>query len=303
MVEFASIAGVKWGIKMNHDQIDIFNNKVQGLMDPVKRKELGAHFTTSNIVNKIIGPLFLDALKEELARARHDFELIMFIVKLGSIVVLDPACGAGSILAITYFEMRDLYDQAVERLGDKSQLKHLPKLSIKQFYGIEYDHSIFMFCQDVMMEAECSNSKDNLRIFHGNSARMDWSELIPDDVPFVYVIGNPPYAGSRQRNKEQREDMGIALKDIRLHRSLDYAAIWLYKAAQYVAKHNWKAAFITTNSVCQGQQAPVLWPPIFDSGVEIGFAWPEVEWESDAPGKAAVTCSIIGLRRKVRAHG
>jgi len=295
---------------------DIFGSMFQAVVRPGDRTGLGQHYTSVPNIMKTIEPLFLDDLKEEFDNSYDDTQkLNKLLVRIGDIKFIDPACGSGNFLIITYKELRRLEHAILERQGDltgHTQSTLLgSRINIENFYGIEIDD----FAQEVavlslwlakhQMNLEFAEKfgidlpliplKEAGNIIQGNSARIDWNDVMPiSDDTEAYVIGNPPYLGGKGQSKEQKQDLKLAFEKYGNYKELDYIAIWFIKAAEY-AKRKTKISFVTTSSVNQGSQVEQLWPKIFILGLEIIFAYLPFTWSNNAKGKAGVSCSIIGL--------
>jgi hypothetical protein len=295
---------------------DIFGSMIQSVVDPAQRSHLGMHYTSVPNIMKVIRPLFLDELYKELARSKSDKKkLNELYTRLGKIRIFDPACGSGNFLIIAYKELR-LFEiqllQQLERLGKHPTF--LSQIQLSQFYGIEIDEFACEVAKLSLWIAEHQMNKVSERTFNKwapslplkeggtikcqNAARFDWEKVCPAEKDsIIYLISNPPYQGARKQSPEQKEDMCISLPNIGKRNNIDYISCWIYKAAQYVAQYNTKAALVSTNSVTQGMQVSALWPYIFMMGVEIGFAYKSFKWSNNAKNKAGVSCVIIGLRK------
>src|SRR5690606_8861619 len=229
----------------------------------------------------------------------------------------DPACGSGNFLIITYKELRKLEIQIIKQLIDlnKSQRKiYFTEISLTQFYGIEIksfahemailslwlaEHQMNQVFETELLDYGKSKPilplKEAGQIKQGNATRRDWNEVCPiSSTDEVYVIGNPPYYGSRKQNHEQKDDLKLVFgKD---YKSLDYVTAWFYKGANYIKDKNAKYAFVSTNSICQGLLVTLLWNRILNLNIEIDFAYPSFKWTNNAKGNAGVTVIIVGLR-------
>lgn len=229
--------------------------------------------------------------------------------KLKKIKVFDPACGSGNFLIIAYKELRAL-EMKILQAKKESALESEIKLS--QFYGIELDdfaHEVAILSlwltehQMNLKFAEifgaCNPSlplKDGGHIVHGNATRIDWGEVCPkEEDNEIYILGNPPYIGTRNQEKSHKDDMAYVFKGIKNYKNLDYIACWFYIASQYIQNINAKYAFVSTNSITQGDQVAVLWSNIFNKGLEISFAYQSFKWKNNAKNNAGVTVVIIGI--------
>lgn len=299
---------------------DIFGSMMQAVVTPNLRSELGMHYTSVPNIMKVIQPLFLNDLEEAFVEAYDNpKKLDELLIRISKIKFFDPACGSGNFLIITYKELRRLEIRIWERIIDITKLRILPfsNISISQFYGIEIDsfaHEIAMlslWLAEHQMNAEFTKSFANVKIdalplknidtiIEGNAGRINWDEVCPHEPEEeVYVFGNPPYLGSRNQDENQKEDMEIAFQNKKGWRKLDYVSIWFEKASTYINNSdNTKAAFVSTNSITQGEQVSLLWNPIFKRNQTINFAYNEFIWNNNAKNQAAVICVIIGIMNK-----
>lgn len=311
---------------------DIFGSMIQAVVTPEQRAGLGMHYTSVPNIEKVIRPLFLDALEEEFdaacAEARekmakkinHDRasqRLRNLLTRLSQIKFFDPACGSGNFLIITYKRLRDLEIRIWKALRDITGVAMLPfpNITLTQFYGIELDEyacdtatlSLWLaehqmnvkFQEELYVLPETLPLKPSGHIICGNACRLDWNTVCPHTPEDeVYIMGNPPYLGARLQDESQKEDGDIALGDIQGHNELDYIAAWFWKGTKYIENSNAKLAFVTTNSISQGEQVNILWNPILSKNVQIFFAHKSFKWSNNAKYNAAVICSIIGLSAK-----
>ena len=299
----------------------IFGSLFQSVMDRTERRKKGAHYTTEANILKVIGPLFLDELTAELERvaARRTGRaaaLTAFQDKLASLKVLDPACGCGNFLIIAYRELRTLEMRVLHALNDGGQLELdvelLSRVEVDQFYGIELEEfpariaEVAMWMMDHIMNVQLSLAfgRAYARIPLRQAAtiwgevdalEVDWNDLLPAAECFA-VLGNPPFVGHQWRNPAQRKGMQLVWGKGGQFNRLDYVTCWFKKAVDYAGdtKHL-KVGFVATNSICQGEQAGILWPYLFSKGVSIFFAHRTFAWNSEARGQAAVHCVIIGM--------
>ena len=305
---------------------DIFGSMIQAVSDPEERGHLGMHYTSVENIKRVIRPLFLDELYEEYEQykeAHNERKLILLINRMSEMKFFDPACGSGNFLIIIYKELRLLEIEILLTLLEWEMERGEPKfhysaISLDQFYGIEikdFAHEVAMLSlwlaehqmNGIFKERLAEQGKLNpflpLReaghIVVGNAAQISWESVCPRTSPNdeIYLIGNPPYSGARKQGKEQKVDMDETFKQLKKYKDLDYIAIWFYKGAKYIAGcPKMSLAFVSTNSICQGQQVALLWPYIFDMGLEIHFAYTSYKWSNNAIGNAGVTVIIIGLR-------
>lgn len=312
---------------------DIFGSMFQAVIDPEQRGSLGQHYTSVSNIMKVIQPLFLDELRAELDTVialSHDNRhknnkaerLDALLKRISQIKVFDPACGSGNFLIIAYKELRkleiDVLKAQRDLLGSKDNLLGLgfdSVVSLDNLYGIEYDDFASQIARlslwlaehqmNVLCEQEFGASqpmlplKDSGHIVYGNSLRIDWNEVCPNNgSDEIYIIGNPPFGGTGSRNDEQSKDMEFTFKDLKKFKSLDYVTSWFWKGSQYIAHSSAQLALVSTNSIAQGEQVAMLFPYIFDLGIHISFAYQTFPWRNNAKHNAAVHVVIIGLSAK-----
>ncbi|MFC5177331.1 class I SAM-dependent DNA methyltransferase [Nocardioides taihuensis] len=306
----------------------IFGSMFQSVRDAQTRRELGEHYTSEENILKTLNPLFLDDLRAEFDAAlardtdkKKENALNALWAKLGNIRYMDPACGCGNFIIVAYRELRDLELRIMEALQDLSgyaQLAFDPTLSLRvtldHFYGIEIDEwpariaetAMFLIDRqsDLKMKERFGVAPERLpiqraaRIIVGNAMKLDWAEVCPA-AERVIVAGNPPFLGHATRSEVQAEELRAAWGRDDISR-LDYVTGWHAKALRYFENRNGEWAFVTTNSITQGDPVPLLFGPIFDAGWRIKFAHRTFPWTSDAAGKAAVHCVIVGFGRDVK---
>ena len=291
----------------------IFGAMFQGVMDQQKRRELGAHYTSEENIMKVIKPLFLDDLYREFEQSKSTKkELEAFHQKISSLKFLDPACGSGNFLILTYQKLRELEFEILKFLKSTAQLSLFDissKVHINQFYGIEYEPfaseiaKISLLLMKHLMDRKVSNYfgqnlidfpiKENANIVNGNALRVEWEKV-------DYILGNPPFIGARMMSKEQSLDMEEVFGKLKGIGDLDYVSAWYFKGANYLKENiNTKIAFVSTNSICQGEQVATLWKPILkDLECQINFAYRTFIWNNEAKGKAQVHCIIVGFSNK-----
>ncbi|OSC32058.1 SAM-dependent methyltransferase [Mycobacterium vulneris] len=297
---------------------DIFGSMFQAIVVPGKRSDLGQHYTSVPNILKTIEPLFLDGLKEQFdAGFENVKKLEVLLERIGRIKVFDPACGSGNFLVIAYKELRRLEHAILERLADLS-VKHqvlyaVSKINIENFYGIEVDDfavevailSLWIakhqmnreFQEKFGVEIPLIPLKETGQIRAGNATRVDWDGVCPNDGRSeIYLISNPPYVGSSMQTDEQKDDFNAVFGSRFFSKNLDYISLWFIKGAAYIAGTQAQLAFVTTNSVAQGEHVSLLFPALFATGVEIGFAYTSFKWENNAKRNAGVTVSVISLR-------
>ncbi len=294
----------------------IFGSMFQSVMKPNERRNLGAHYTSEKNILKLIKPLFLDELWEEFARVKNNKnKLKIFHKNLAELKFLDPACGCGNFLIISYRELRLLELEILRELDRSGQLvldiAAVVQVDVDQFCGIEYDEwpvrisEVAMWLMDHQMNLLVSEEfgsyytrlplRKAARIVHGNALRIDWEDVIPKSE-LNYILGNPPFVGHQWRNKEQMEDMDIVFGKNSTTKRLDYVTAWHYKSSTFIQNTSIKTGFVSTNSICQGEQVPILWQKLFDEfSVKIHFAHQTFKWNNEAKAKAAVHVIIIGF--------
>ncbi len=296
---------------------DIFGSMIQAVVTPEIRAGLGMHYTSVPNIMKLIRPLFLDELNEEfeVAKGTKDIKrLRKLLVRLGKIKFFDPACGSGNFLIVSYKCVRELEIKIWQVLREWGE-PELPmtNISLQQFYGIEIDDfacdtatlSLWLTEHQMNIKFEeefsiCPNAlplRPSGRIVCGNACRLDWETVCPHmKEEEVYVMGNPPYLGARLQSEDQKEDMQYAMQQNLSYNNLDYIATWFYKGGLYIKERKSKLAFVTTNSICQGEQVALLWKYLQSVSIEIYFAYSSFKWSNNAKHNAGVTCTIIGLR-------
>lgn len=302
------------GFKWDTISPAVFGSLFQSIMEPRERRQIGAHYTSERDILKLIRSLFLDDLRDELDKTTKKNALDKFIKKLGALNFLDPACGCGNFLVLAYRELRRLeMDAIAKRYGEKpdeGDLRAAAQMSVDQFYGIEIEEwpaliaEVAMWLMDHQMNNELfarfgsANASVPLKksptIRCDNALRIDWDDVLPaDDCSFI--MGNPPFVGKKERTKEQSDEMAAIFESRTGTGTLDYVTTWYEKSTIY-ANHPTRIAFVSTNSITQGEQPGNLWPAILDSrGYAIHFAHRTFPWESEARGRAHVHVVIIGF--------
>jgi len=292
---------------------DIFGSMFQAVNHADNRGTLGQHFTSVPNIMKVIEPLFLNDLKEEFENARgNNNKLNQLLYRLKNIKIFDPACGSGNFLIIAYKELRRLEMEIFKEMGSLA----LSEISLNQFYGIELDdfaHEIAILAlwltkhqMNVEFFKEFGRTNPTLpltdagNIVQGNACRLDWEEICPkNENDEIYILGNPPYIGSSMQSKEQKIELSNVFKNFKNFKNLDYIAVWFKIGSDYIKGINANLAFVSTNSICQGEQVSLLWPYVLKS-VEIGFAYSSFKWDNNAKGNAGVTVIIVGLRNRIK---
>ncbi len=292
-------------------------------MDSKERRQIGAHYTAEKNILKLIRSLFLDDLRAEFESIKADrstrrtARLQEFHDKLASLHFLDPACGCGNFLVLTYRELRKLeLEVLLELHGQQHEMSlddvnRLSKLNVHQFYGIEVEEfpariaEVALWLTDHQANIALSQAFSQLvlrlplraspHIVVGNALRIDWRTVLPPEQ-CSFVLGNPPFVGKHLMNGEQGADMELVWSDITGTGVLDYVTAWYKRAAEYIHHTRIPVAFVSTNSITQGEQVGALWPPLFQRyGLKIHFGHRTFAWESEARGKAHVHVVIIGF--------
>ena len=298
---------------------DIFGSMIQAVVEPEYRSDLGMHYTSVENILKLIRPLFLDELEEEFEKHKdNEQQLKRLIFRMSKIKFFDPACGSGNFLIIIYKEIRSLEIRILQRMIELDSNPQIvfTQIQLSQFHGIEIDdfahemailslwlaeHQMNNYFEEQLLDYGKSKPilplKEAGKITRGNATRIDWKSVCPiTEKEEVYIIGNPPYLGARLQDEEQKKDMAFVFHSIKGYNNMDYIACWFFKAKEYIIGYNASSAFVTTNSVCQGEQVALLWPHILNEQIEIGFAYQSFKWMNNAKGNAGVTVIILGLR-------
>jgi len=293
----------------------IFGSLFQSVMNPEERRNLGAHYTSEKNIFKLIKPLFLDELREEFEKVKSNSKRLKeFHKKLSTLKFLDPACGSGNFLIITYRELR-LLEIDILRVLYKNQavldISQIIWLNVDQFYGIEYDEfasrvaETAMWLIDHQMNMKISEEfgqyfvrlplTKSAKIVNADALTTDWNEVVSNDA-LSYIIGNPPFIGSNIMKKEQRNQIVNLFEKKSGGGTLDYVAGWYILASKYIQNSKIKVAFVSTNSIVQGEQTSLLWDLLQNKyDIKIHFAHRTFKWNNEAKGNAAVYCVIIGF--------
>jgi len=298
---------------------DILGSMMQAVVNQSDRKLLGMHYTSVQNILKVIKPLFLDELYNDLYNSVEDpKKLKTLLKKIYSIKIFDPACGSGNFLVITFKELCKIEIEIfkkLKKLDSNNWLIMRSAIKLTQFYGIEIDdyaHEaaklslwIAEHQMNVTFDIILGDAKPTLplstsgNIVCGNSLKLDWNKICPSEKEgSIFIIGNPPYVGSSMQSKDQKLDMSEIFKNINSYKNLDYISCWFFLAAKYIANTNFKVSFVSTSSITQGEQVALLWPHIFNLDLEISFAFKPFKWINAAKGKAGVTCIILGIEKK-----
>lgn len=301
----------------------IFGAVFESTLNPVTRRSGGMHYTSIENIHKVIDPLFLDDLKQELdnikdikVENKRKLALNAYQDKIASLTFLDPACGSGNFLTETYLSLRRLENEV---LKEQSQgmgylgFDNIIKVNIGQFYGIEINDFAVTVAKTALWIAESQMLQETEEILHreidffplktnagiveGNALRTDWESVVPKDK-LNYIMGNPPFVGARlmEQGGEQKKEILNIFGNIKDVQDLDYVTGWYKLAAQYIQKSEIDVAFVSTNSISQGSQVPILWNVLLNElKIKINFAYQTFKWNSESNEKAAVHCVIIGF--------
>lgn len=315
---------------------DIFGSMIQAVADEDERGALGMHYTSVPNILKVLNPLFLDDLRNQLEAAGNNSRMLLNLRKrMAKIRIFDPACGSGNFLVIAYKQMREIEAEINQRRGESNLRTEIP---LTNFRGIELRNfpaeiaRLALIIAEYQCDVKYRGQKEALKEFLpldannwitcGNALQLDWLSICPPtgssvkliandlfetpldqaEIDFeneggeTYICGNPPYLGSTWQSGEQKNDLkAIFAGRTKNWKSLDYVAGWFMKAADYGTKTNAAAAFVSTNSICQGQQVPILWPLIFATRHQINFAYTSFKWANLASYNAGVTVVIVGI--------
>lgn len=304
----------------------IFGAVFESTLNPDTRRQGGMHYTSVENIHKVIDPLFMAGLKNELNEIKKTKQpatlkkkASAFQEKLANLTFFDPACGSGNFLTETYLQLRRLENDAIKLIYpnpslDVGQAKDIIKVSIQQFYGIEINDFAVSVAKTALWIAESQMLEETKDIFYadwdflplktytniheGNALRMDWNRVVPN-YACHYIMGNPPFVGARVMNKDQKQDLECIASDIKGIASLDYVTGWYFKAKNYISNTNIHCGFVSTNSITQGQQVQLFWEPFLsDNHIFINYAYKTFVWDSEAADKARVHVVIIGFSEK-----
>jgi hypothetical protein len=300
----------------------IFGSLFQSIMDAKARRNVGAHYTSEKNILKLIGPLFMDGLRAEFDKIKgnraklHDFH-----EKIAALKFLDPACGCGNFLVIAYRELRLLEHDILDILYRKDLAsrqvldpRQLIQCNVDQFYGIEIEEfpaqiaQVAMWLTDHQMNLRVQEAFGNrfvrlplvtsATIVNGNALRIDWSDVVPA-AELNYILGNPPFIGHHLQTAEQKADMLAAIGDAKAAGVLDFVSAWYALAARMIEGTAISVAFVSTNSITQGEQVGILWRALSaHRNLRINFAHQTFRWSNEAKGNAAVYCVIIGFSNR-----
>ncbi|EYT50517.1 class I SAM-dependent DNA methyltransferase [Brachybacterium muris] len=306
----------------------VFGGVFESTLNPETRRSGGMHYTSPENIHRLIDPLFLDGLKSELDailmntdlgdRARR-FALEKYHDRLAGLTFFDPACGSGNFLTETYISLRRLENKVLSELLNNQGVFGLTpedtplKVSLEQFHGIEINDfavnvaSTAMWIAELQANAEAQTIvfqaiqdlplRDSAHIVLGNALDVDWQDVLPADQ-CDYIIGNPPFRGARYQTAEQKAELAEVFGGARNAGNVDYVSGWFMKAAQYMGDRPIRAAFVATNSICQGEQVANVWAPIYELGFRIDFAHDTFRWTNEAADAAAVFVVIVGFSKQ-----
>lgn len=305
----------------------IFGAVFESTLNPETRRSGGMHYTSIENIHKVIDPLFLNDLEEEFETIQayktlnvKRKRLMDFQEKLAHLKFLDPACGSGNFLTETYLSLRRLENKVLRVLYGEGQgvlgiaASDIIKVSIQQFYGIEINDFAVTVAKTALWIAESQMLEETKNIIYGldadflplktyvnitegNALRVDWNDVVSANQ-LSYIMGNPPFVGTKLMNKTQKEDVKFVLGEYNNYGTLDYVACWYAKSCDYIQGFNICCAFVSTNSIVQGEQVAPLWKELFARNISINFAYRTFVWDSEANAKAQVHCIIIGFSMK-----
>lgn len=342
---------IEAGELLNWNEInpDILGAMIQTVANKEERQVSGMHYTSVPNIMKLIKPLFLDNLQAEYQRLsdraddyiereitqkqrrekQRDIirQLNSLLERMSKIKFLDPACGSGNFLIITYKELRRLEIRILVKIREiqevlneqnvyQGELLKQSKIRLNQFSGIELDDfahevaKLSLYIAEHQMNVEMMDSladyqprilplQESGNIVHGNALHVPWKEVVPHEGnDEVYIMGNPPYIGSRNQTAENKKEMSIIFHDVKSFKKLDYISAWFLLGAKFIENTKNKFAFVTTNSITQGEQVPILWKQLLSYNIEICFAYNSFKWNNSASNNAGVTVAIIGMASK-----
>lgn len=302
----------------------IFGAVFESTLNPETRRSGGMHYTSIENIHKVIDPLFLDELRKELENIKATYKVDKtkkakieeFRDKLSSLTFLDPACGSGNFLTETYISLRRIENEALKYILDGQMMFDIDpiKVNISQFYGIEINDFAVTVAKTALWIAEAQMLQETeeivehnipflplksyANITEGNALRTDWASVVPKDK-LSYIMGNPPFIGSKWMTNSHKEDTKFVLGKWDKYGTLDYVACWYKIAAEYINDTSIRCAFVSTNSICQGEQVCNLWKPLFETyNIQIDYAHRTFNWDSEASIKAHVHCIIVGFSKK-----
>lgn len=297
----------------------IFGAVFESTLNPETRRSGGMHYTSIENIHKVIDPLFLDDLnrefetimEEKVVKTRNK-KLLAFQDKLASLTFFDPACGSGNFLTETYLSLRRLENKVIKELYGNQVVMgtFIIRVSIQQFYGIEINDFAVTVATTALWISEAQMLAETERIIQqdldflplkafnniheGNALRTDWESVVPKDK-LNYIVGNPPFVGQAMRSKEQTEDLKLVFAPSKDYGKLDYVTGWFKKAADLMIGTNAESAFVSSNSICQGEMVNLFWQKLLTNHIVINFAYNSFKWTSEAKKTAGVSCVIVGF--------
>ena len=302
----------------------IFGACFESTVNPETRRKGGMHYTSVENIHKVIDPLFLEDLQNEyerivgdvkLSKPKRETALRQFQDRLANLRFLDPACGSGNFLTETFLSLRRLENKVIEQLQHGMMVLGFAdpvKVSIGQFAGIEINDFAVTVARTALWIAESQMIKEteaivnrtieffplktDAKIVEGNALRMDWNDVV-DRNKLSYIMGNPPFVGAHLRTKEQSNDVFSIFGKGSSETKLDYVLCWYKKSLEYIDGTKIVVAFVSTDSICQGESVPTFWKNFINSGIEIKFAYTSFKWFSEANDKAQVYCVIVGFKK------
>lgn len=334
-IKFKLLFEVSQQIDWSQISPTIFGGIFESTLNPETRRSGGMHYTSPENIHKVIDPLFLDALQEELdgirsaegvtPRKRKNV-LRRFRKKLASLKFLDPACGSGNFLTETYLSLRRLEDDVLSELNDgqiemvlgEDSEDDTERVTLSQFYGIEINDFAVRVARTALWIAQLQANNetdmlldvsaddfplhDSANIVEANALRIDWNEVLPANE-CSYIMGNPPFYGARNQTKEQKAEIAEVFHGAKNCGNIDYVAGWYMKASEYIEEYPVRCGYVSTNSICQGEQVANVWSPIYGLDVRIDFAHDTFRWENEAQGQAHVFVIIVGFSKKGPVNG
>lgn len=299
---------------------DIFGSMIQTITEPGSRGDLGMHYTSVPNIMKVLQPLFLDELHAAYEKAKDSVpKLEALLGRLSKTRVFDPACGSGNFLIISYKALRQLEMQILIRIGEiaPNAPMRLSGISLHSFYGIDLidfacetaklslwiaEHQMNSAFKEIFGEARPTLPLAKIKTIHcANATRLDWFNICPlDENAETYICGNPPYVGAKYQTRQQKSDVvNIFSNLLKGDVKVDYISCWFVVLANYIsASPSTTGAFVATNSICQGEHVPALWPYVFSRDLSITFAHTSFKWANSASNNAGVTCVIVGIARR-----
>jgi len=296
---------------------DILGSMLQAVINPEERDDDGMHYTSVSNILKVIGPLFINNLKKQAEDSEEDEKKLKKILNyIYNLKIFDPACGSGNFLITTYKQLCFLEIKIftyLKEINPDYLRMSISGISLNQFYGIEKSH---FASETTKLSLWLAEHQMNLKFFElfgeikpslpienlsyikcANAIDVDWNKFCEFEkkTSFIYLVGNPPFKGSRRQNLSQKSDINKTLRHLKGYKRLDYVSLWYFKAANYIEKNNNSSCcLVSTNSICQGEHVNLLWPELLKK-LEIFYAVKTFKWANNAKDNAGVDCVIIGL--------